>query len=53
MTFTTNTTYAGFTLKKREFIKEIDSDVFLFEHELLKCPLIAIKNGEKSKHWDF
>ena len=49
MTFTTDTTYAGFTLKKREFIKEIDSDVFLFEHELLKCPLIAIKNSDTNK----
>ena len=49
MTLTIDTTYAGFTLKKREFIKDIDSDVFLFEHNLLKCPLIAIKNSDTNK----
>ena len=49
MTFTTNTTYAGFTLKKRKFIQEIDSDVFLFEHALLQCPLVAIKNSDTNK----
>jgi len=49
MIFTTDTTYAGFTLKKRKFIKEIDSDVFSFEHTLLKCPLVAIKNDDTNK----
>lgn len=49
MTFTQGSTYSGFTLKVHKFIKEIDSDVFLFEHQLLKCPLLAIKNSDSNK----
>ena len=49
MPFTVNSIYAGFTLKRREFIQEIDSDVFLFEHDLLQCPLVAIKNDDTNK----
>ena len=43
------TSIAGFTLKKRCYIEEIASDVQLFEHELLGCPLIAIKNSDTNK----
>jgi len=49
MPFTVNSTYAGFTLKRREFVQEIDSDVFLFQHILLQCPLVAIKNSDTNK----
>ncbi len=49
MTFTEGSTYSGFTLKVHKFINDIDSDVYLFEHELLKCPLLAIKNGDTNK----
>ena len=40
---------AGFTLKRHEFIEEIDSNVFLFEHDFLGCPLFAIKNRDSNK----
>lgn len=49
MTFTEGSTYSGFTLKAHRFIHDIDSEVYLFEHELLKCPLLAIKNGDSNK----
>ncbi len=49
MTFSQGNSYSGFYLKKHDFIKEIGSDVYLFEHELLKCPLLAIKNGDSNK----
>ncbi len=41
--------FAGFSLQRYERIKEISSDVYLFEHELLGCPLIAIKNKDRNK----
>ncbi|GAB6191382.1 insulinase family protein [Desulfocastanea catecholica] len=49
MIFTPGSTYSGFTLKTHTFIQEIDSDVYVFEHELLKCPLLAIKNSDTNK----
>ncbi|MCP3892373.1 MAG: peptidase M16 [Desulfobulbaceae bacterium] len=49
MTFTEGSTYSGFSLKVYKNIKEIDSEVYLFEHETLKCPLLAIKNGDSNK----
>ncbi|RPH43442.1 MAG: peptidase M16, partial [Desulfobulbaceae bacterium] len=49
MTFTAGNTYSGFTLKKHLFIDEISSDVFLFEHDILGCPLMAIKNKDTNK----
>lgn len=49
MIFTPGSTYSGFTLKTHKFIQEIDSDVYLFEHALLKCPLLAIKNSDTNK----
>ena len=44
-----NTSVAEFTLKRHEVIEEIDSDVYLFEHDLLGCPLLAIKNSDTNK----
>lgn len=49
MKFTPGSTYSGFTLKTHKFIQEIESDVYLFEHDLLKCPLLAIKNSDSNK----
>lgn len=49
MTFTAGNSYSGFTLKKHSFIDEISSDVFLFEHDVLGCPLLAIKNSDSNK----
>lgn len=49
MTFSQGSTYAGFLLKTHTFLQEIDSDVYIFEHELLKCPLLAIKNSDPNK----
>jgi len=40
---------AGFTQKKHQYIDEISADVHLFEHDLLGCPLIAIKNSDSNK----
>ncbi len=49
MIFTPDSSYSGFTLKTQRFIPEIDSDVYLFEHTLLKFPLLAIKNSDTNK----
>ncbi len=49
MTYTKGKTYSGFTLKTHEFVQEINSEVYLFEHELLQCPLMAIKNSDTNK----
>ncbi|OGR18189.1 MAG: peptidase M16 [Desulfobacterales bacterium GWB2_56_26] len=49
MTFTIGSIYSGFRLVTHSFIQEIASDVYIFEHELLKCPLLAIKNSDTNK----
>jgi hypothetical protein len=49
MTFSQGSTYSGFRLTTHSFIQEIASDVYIFEHELLKCPLMAIKNSDTNK----
>ena len=43
------TIVSGFKLSKKQFISEIHSDVYLFEHDVLQCPLIAIKNEDPNK----
>ena len=40
---------AGFSLKRQEVIDEINSVVYLFEHDALGCPLLAIKNSDPNK----
>ncbi len=40
---------SGFTLQRMETIDEIASDVYLFEHGTLGCPLIAVKNRDPNK----
>ncbi|SHO52724.1 insulinase family protein [Desulfopila aestuarii] len=49
MTLQTGKTYSGFVLEKHAHIAEINSDVYLFEHEVLGCPLLAIKNSDNNK----
>ncbi|KJR98975.1 MAG: peptidase M16 [Desulfobulbaceae bacterium BRH_c16a] len=49
MTFSQGSIYSGFRLTTHSFIQEIASDVYIFEHELLKCPLLAIKNSDPNK----
>lgn len=49
MQFTPGKSYAGFMLKTACEIDEIKSKVFLFEHELLGFPLLAIKNDDSNK----
>lgn len=47
--FTVGNKYHGFTLKKKEYIREIDSTVYLFHHALLGTPALAIKNSDPNK----
>ncbi|TKB26918.1 peptidase M16 [Desulfopila sp. IMCC35006] len=49
MTYTPGSTYSGFILKTHKYIQEIASDVYVFEHALLKFPLLAIKNNDPNK----
>lgn len=49
MTYTVGENYHGFTLKKYKHIEEIHAHVYLFMHDFLNCPLLAIKNGDKNK----
>lgn len=49
MTYTVGKTYHGFTLNGYEQIDEIKSHVYSFTHELLNCPLMAIKNDDPNK----
>ncbi|MEN8190170.1 MAG: insulinase family protein [Thermodesulfobacteriota bacterium] len=49
MKMTPGNTYSSFTLRQKRTIEEIDSEVFLFEHERLGCPLLAIKNSDHNK----
>jgi presequence protease len=49
MTYTPGTSYSGFTLKQLQHLDEIDADVYLFEHDILGCPLLAIKNDDSNK----
>ena len=49
MTYTPGSSYSGFTLKEFQHIDEIQADVYLFEHDVLGCPLLAIKNDDSNK----
>jgi len=49
MTYTPGSSYSGFTLKEFQHIDEIKADVYLFEHDVLGCPLLAIKNDDHNK----
>jgi len=47
--YTIGSTYHGFLLQRMEHIAEIHSTVYLFEHELLGTPALAIKNDDPNK----
>ncbi len=47
--FTCGARYHGFVLKRKEYISEIHSTVFLFEHTVLGTPALAIKNSDPNK----
>ncbi len=47
--FTPGNTYHGFTLSRKEYIEEIHSTVYLFTHDTLGTPALAIKNGDQNK----
>jgi len=47
--FIPGSTYHGFTLQRKEFIVEIDSTVYLFQHRILGTPALAIKNNDPNK----
>lgn len=49
MTYTVGTSYNGFTLKQHQNVTEVQADVYLFEHDVLGCPLLAIKNDDTNK----
>jgi Zn-dependent M16 (insulinase) family peptidase len=49
MTYTPGSTYSGFTLKQVQQLNEINAEVYLFEHNTLGCPLLAIKNSDSNK----
>lgn len=49
MTIKPGSTTAGFTLLKKELLEEISSEVYLFAHDFLGCPLFAIKNNDSNK----
>jgi Zn-dependent M16 (insulinase) family peptidase len=49
MTYTPGSSYSGFTLKKTQYMDEIKAHVYLFEHTVLGCPLLAIKNDDNNK----
>lgn len=49
MTFIEGNTYSGFTLQKHAHISEINSDAYLFKHDILDCPILAIKNDDNNK----
>ena len=42
-------TYHGFLLQRMEHISDINSTVYLFEHQLLGTPTLAIKNDDPNK----
>src|SRR6056297_3462056 len=49
MTYTVGQSYNGFTLKEYQHVDEIHADVYLFIHDVLDCPLLAIKNEDVNK----
>lgn len=47
--FKTGSIYHGFLLQRIKYIEEINSTVYLFEHQHLKTPTLAIKNDDPNK----
>ncbi|MCI5136910.1 MAG: peptidase M16, partial [Candidatus Electrothrix sp. AR1] len=51
--FTPGSTYHGFILRRKEHVADINSEVYLFEHEVLGTPALAIKNADPNKTFCF
>jgi hypothetical protein len=51
--FTIGSVHHGFILRRKERVADISSDVYLFEHELLGTPVLAIKNSDPNKTFCF
>jgi Zn-dependent M16 (insulinase) family peptidase len=49
MHFQKGQSYSSFILQEHRYLDEIQSDVYLFQHELLNFPLLAIKNDDPNK----
>lgn len=47
--FQTDSSYFGFTLQQKKILSEIDSTVYLFNHETLNTSILAIKNNDENK----
>lgn len=47
--FEVGRTYYGFKVKNKEFINDLDSEAYLFEHEKSKARLIYLKNDDENK----
>ena len=51
--FTLGSVHHGFILRRKEQVADISSEVYLFEHELLGTPALAIKNNDPNKTFCF
>ncbi|WP_339136257.1 MAG: insulinase family protein [Candidatus Electrothrix sp. GW3-4] len=51
--FIPGSTYHGFILRRKEHVADINSEVYLFEHEVLGTPALAIKNADPNKTFCF
>ncbi|MCW5212363.1 insulinase family protein [Desulfobulbus sp. TB] len=51
--FTPGSIYHGFILRRKEHVADIQSEVYLFEHEVLGTPALAIKNTDPNKTFCF
>ncbi|MCI5225273.1 MAG: peptidase M16 [Candidatus Electrothrix sp. AX2] len=51
--FTPGSIYHGFLLRRKEHVADIHSEVYLFEHEVLGMPALAIKNADPNKTFCF
>jgi Zn-dependent M16 (insulinase) family peptidase len=50
---TIGSVHHGFILRRKEQVADISSEVYLFEHELLGTPALAIKNSDPNKTFCF
>ena len=51
--FALGSVHHGFILRRKEHVADISSEVYLFEHERLGTPALAIKNSDPNKTFCF
>ncbi len=51
--FSIGSIHHGFILRHKEHVTDISSDVYLFEHQVLGTPALAIKNNDPNKTFCF